>query len=159
MSAFLKERGLELSKEKTKITSIEEGFDFLGFNIRKYKNKLLIKPAKKGVKTFLTRIREIIAKTQKTDVLISILNLKIQGWANYYHHSVAKQTFAYIDANIFKALWRWAKRRHRKKAASWIKKKYYTQRKLRKWCFFATQEKGQKKKVLLLKAASDYSHY
>lgn len=57
---FLNERGLELSLEKTTITHIQEGFDFLGFNLRKYKGKLLIKPAKKGVQTFLDNIRETI---------------------------------------------------------------------------------------------------
>jgi RNA-directed DNA polymerase len=57
---FLKERGLELSEEKTKITHIEEGFDFLGFNVRKYKGKLLIKPSKAGVKNFLQGIRAVI---------------------------------------------------------------------------------------------------
>ena len=89
---FLKERGLELSFEKTKITHIDEGFNFLGFNLRKYKGKLLIKPAKKGIKTFLDNIRKTIKSNNawSAEQLIRILNPKIQGWANHYRYSVAK---------------------------------------------------------------------
>ena len=52
---FLAERGLELSDEKTVITHIDDGFDFLGYNIRKYKGVLLIKPSKKSLKKFMQR--------------------------------------------------------------------------------------------------------
>jgi RNA-directed DNA polymerase len=156
ITAFLKERGLELSQEKTKITHIEEGFDFLGFNLRKYGKKLLIKPAKKGIKRFLRNIREVIKKssTVKTEQLIRILNSKIQGWANHFQHCVAKQTFSYIDCEIFKALWRWAKRRHPKQSASWIKERYFTRLGLKNWCFFS-KSSTQKEKKVFLKAASD----
>ena len=78
VTKFLSERGLELSQEKTKITHIDEGFDFLGFNVRKYKGKLLIKPTKKGINAFLTDIREIIhsCRADKAERLISTLNPK-----------------------------------------------------------------------------------
>lgn len=95
ITEFLNERGLELSKEKTRIPHINEGFDFLGFNLRKYKEKLLIKPSKKSVKSFLKRTREIIRtrRAAKQSELIKTLNPKIQGWTNYYRYSVAKQIF------------------------------------------------------------------
>ena len=60
VEAFLAERGLELSQEKTEITHISEGFDFLGQNVRKYDGKLLIKPSPKNVKAFLDKVRETI---------------------------------------------------------------------------------------------------
>ena len=66
VEAFLKERGLELSNEKTKITHIEEGFDFLGQTIRKFNGKLLIQPAKKNVHSFLTKVREIAKANKQT---------------------------------------------------------------------------------------------
>jgi len=114
VEAFLSERGLSLSQEKTKITHIDEGFDFLGMNIRKYNGKLIIKPAKSSIKRLLAGIREKIKlnKTAKTEDLIYLLNPKIRGWANYYRHVCSKRTFGYVDHNIFKAIWRWAVRRH-----------------------------------------------
>jgi len=153
--AFLEKRGLELSEEKTKVTHIDEGFDFLGFNIRKYEGKLLTKPAKKGVKTFLRSIRETIKalRSAEAEKLIYILNERIRGWVNYYRHCVAKKTFGYIDSEIFKALWRWAKRRHSKKSTSWIKKKYFTRSNLRNWCFYSrTKVRGQQVCLMLTKA-------
>ena len=80
VSEFLQARGLTLSEEKTKVTHIEVGFDFLGFNIRKYKGTLLIKPSKKNVKEFLAKIKGIIRKNQaiRQDKLIGLLNPFIQ---------------------------------------------------------------------------------
>lgn len=78
---FLRERGLLLSPEKTRITHISEGFDFLGQNVRKYQGKLLIKPSKKNVLAFLTKIRSIIREnwTAKQRNLIGLLNPVIKG--------------------------------------------------------------------------------
>jgi len=84
--AYLQPRGLELSEEKTRITHIEEGFDFLGQHVRKYNGKFLIKPSKKNVKTFLTDIRKVIKDNKQATAygLIATLNPKIRGWANYH---------------------------------------------------------------------------
>jgi RNA-directed DNA polymerase len=120
---FLNERGLSLSDEKTKIVHIEEGFDFLGWNVRKYDGKLLIKPAKKNVQTFLRKIRKIIRdnKTAKQESLIRLLNPVIRGWANYHQNQVAKETFNNVDSAIWRQLWQWSCRRHPKKSYTWIK--------------------------------------
>jgi RNA-directed DNA polymerase len=135
--------GLKLSQEKTRITNIDKSFDFLGFNLRKYKGKLLIKPAKIGINTFLVSIRKDIRKAHRADQLISILNPKIQGWANYYRHSVAKKTFTYIDSKIFQATWRWVKKSPPKKPISWIKEKYYAKVNLNQWYFFSPRTKDK----------------
>jgi len=144
VEAFLQQRGLELSREKTKITHIDEGFDFLGANVRKYKGKCIIKPSKKSIKSFLANIRETIKSnpTAKTENLLRLLNPKIRGWANHFRYSCAKETFSFIDHQIYKALWRWACRRHPEKSASWIKKKYFRSQGLRNWIFFAKPKKG-----------------
>ena len=125
---FMKERGLELSQERTKITHITTGFDFLGQNIRKYQDgKVLVKPSKKNVKTFLTTIRKLIKENAQASAgnLIVQLNPKIRGWANYHRHVSSKQTFVKVDDAIFRALWQWAKRRHPKKPGRWVKDKYF----------------------------------
>src|SRR5216683_958081 len=114
---FLAERGLVLSPEKTKITHIREGFDFLGWNIRQYDGKLLMKPSKANVKAnvkaHLDKIREVIKanKMAKQANLIRLLNPILRGWANYHSHVVAKETFARVDARVWSMLWRWAVRR------------------------------------------------
>src|SRR5713101_343946 len=77
---FLKTRGLELSPEKTSITHIDDGFDFLGWNVRKYGGKLLIKPSKKSVHIILDRIRSLVRANKATpqSVLIAMLNPQIK---------------------------------------------------------------------------------
>ena len=139
VESFLRERGLELSVEKTKITPINEGFNFLGVNIRKYRGKLIIKPSKESIKHLLNNVREIIKKSRATTTenLIEQLNPRIRGWANYYRHVVSKETFAKVDAYIFKMLWKWAKRRHPKKNTHWLQKKYFRNQGLRRWLFHA----------------------
>lgn len=137
VTTFLKERGLELSPEKTLITHVDEGFNFLGFNVRKYKGKLLIKPSKESIKIFLDKNRDFIKSnaTAKTENLILNLNLRIRGWANYYRHVVSRDAFHYIDDRIFWALMRWIKRRHPEKSASWRKKKYFRTQGAKQWVF------------------------
>jgi RNA-directed DNA polymerase len=122
---FLRERGLELSPEKTRITHIEDGFDFLGQHVRKYGGKLLIKPARKNVKAFLGKIRKIVKanKQATTANLIAQLNPMIRGWVNYHRHVASKVTFYHVDTAIFTMLWSWAKRRHPTKSKGWVAKK------------------------------------
>lgn len=128
---FLRERGLELSQEKTVVTHSEQGFDFLGQNVRKYKTgtkrKLLIKPSAKNVKTFLDKVRKIVKDNRQATAghLIWQLNPVIRGWALYHRHVVSKRTFTKVDYAIFDILWRWARRRHPHKGASWVWKKYF----------------------------------
>jgi len=151
---FMKERGLTLSPEKTKITHINEGFDFLGQNVRKYNGKLLIKPSKANVKTFLKKVRSTIKgnKSAKQENLIQLLNPMIRGWANFHQHNVAKRTFSNVDSEIWCALWQWAKRRHSNKGKRWIKERYFHSIGTRNWVFAVATDKGIRKgKTSLLK--------
>jgi len=127
VSGFLAERGLTLSEKKTLISRIDEGFDFLGFTVRKLKETLICKPSKKSIKTFLGKVRAAIKrnKTAKVENLIHILNPKIRGWANYFRHVCSKKTFSLVDHCIYKALWSWAKRRHSNQARGWVWHKYF----------------------------------
>lgn len=136
---FLSARGLELSPEKTRITHIDKGFDFLGVNIRKYNGKLLIKPSKKNVKACLDKVRKAIKdnKAAKQINLIRLLNPIIKGWANYHKTVTAKDAFNSVDNEIWLSLWQWAKRRHPEKSPVWIKKKYFKPAGNRNWVFAA----------------------
>ncbi len=156
---FLQERGLELSPKKTVITHVEHGFDFLGQNVRRYPNgKLLIKPSKKNVKTFLDGIRRTIKAAHGVSAadLIEQLNPKIRGWANYHRHVVSKRTFGRVDHSLFSSLWKWARRRHPNKSPRWFKPKYFAQRGNRDWSFFGEtcDDEGQTNKVWLYYAKS-----
>lgn len=154
---FLESRGLTLSEEKTKITHIEEGFDFLGYNIRKYNGILLIKPSKKSLKGFMEKIRGIIDsnKGSKQESLIRLLNPVIVGWVNYYKNCVASDTFRKADYLIFEKLWQWAKRRHPKKGKYWIASRYFTRIKNRNWCFVANFKRGKADDKIALKRLYD----
>nr|BFD42667.1 group II intron reverse transcriptase/maturase [Pseudomonas sp. FFPRI_1] len=136
---FMRERGLTLSPEKTKITHIDEGFDFLGQNVRKYNGKLLIKPSKANVATFLEKVRSAVKGNKALDQprLIRMLNPMIQGWANYHQHVVSKATFARVDHEIWRVLWQWAVRRHPQKSSVWIKQRYFHSVGTRNWVFAA----------------------
>lgn len=137
VASFLKARELELSPEKTIVTHIDEGFDFLGFNVRKYLGILLIMPSKKSVKALLDKVRELLKanKTARQANMIAMLNPLLRGWANYYRHVVAKRTFSKMDHQIWKALWRWVKRRHPHKCDAWLLKRYFIAAPGRKWRF------------------------
>lgn len=151
---FLKERGLTLSKEKTKVTHITEGFDFLGWNVRKYDGKLLIMPSKANIKAHRNKVREIIKanKTTKQVSLIRMLNPVLRGWANYHRHVVAKDAFARNDSQIWSILWEWATRRHPKKGRRWVKNRYFKTRGSRNWVFAATEEATGKEIQLISEA-------
>ena len=134
---FLAMRGLELSMEKTQVVHIADGFDFLGWNIRMFRGKTLIQPAKKNKKAFLAKVRAVIRanKAITQSHLIWTLNPMIRGWANYHRHQVAAVSFRWIDHHIWRSLWRWARRRHRNKGSRWVKDRYFPAVGSRFWCF------------------------
>ena len=134
---FLAIRGLELSPEKTVITHIDNGFDFLGWNFRKYKGKLLIKPSQKSIKSITQNLKTIVnkAKSWTQNELIKTLNPVIRGWANYHRHIVAKDTFSKLDSYLWEITWRWGKRRHPNKGHKWVANKYWTSEGTRNWIF------------------------
>jgi len=155
---FLKERGLELSHEKTRITHVEEGFDFLGQNVRRYRNgKVLTKPSTRSVKAFLSKIRETIDDSGSLTAgeLIRRLNQQIKGWTMYHRYAASKRTFTYVDHRIFRMMWRWCRRRHPNKSWRWIRTTYFPPDGHRHWVFTGTlrDQKGQGWPIQLMAAA------
>ena len=150
---WLSKRGLELSTEKTLITSMEDGFTFLGFNHRHYNGKLLIKPAKKKILDFCKRLgREIKAMNgYEQEAVIKKLNPILRGFANYYRGVVSKETFGYIKSRVWQYLWRWAKRRHPNKNTKWVQKRYFKTINGNKWTFATTtsDRRGKEKDLIL----------
>jgi len=134
VKAFMAERGLVLSSEKTVITYIDHGFDFLGWTVRRFgkgnRPIVLVKPSKKNVKTFLVKCREVFhemrAHTQAK--VIWKLNPILRGWTNYHKTEVSARVFLKME-------WRWAKRRHPEKGGPWIKDKYFKTRGRNRWLF------------------------
>lgn len=153
VQTFMAERGLQLSPEKTVITHITDGFDFLGQNLRKYTGKMLIKPSKKSLRNHLQKIRSIIIGNRMATQgnLIHLLNPVIQGWANYHRHVVAKETFGYVDYRIWKLLWRWCCRRHANRHKRWVKSKYFHTADGHSWVFQSINAEGKPVRLLLSK--------
>ena len=154
---FLADRGLTLSEEKTKITHIDDGFDFLGFNIRKYKGNLLITPSKDKVKKLYGKIKEIVErnKSAKQEILIRLLTPVIDGWGNYYRNCVASETFNKLDHMIVRKLWRWSFRRHLKKGKRWIKQRYFHSVDGNNWIFGTQLEEENAGQLFSLKRLCD----
>ncbi|MDE5073505.1 MAG: group II intron reverse transcriptase/maturase [Trichodesmium sp. St16_bin4-tuft] len=141
---WLSERGLELNKDKTNLVHIEQGFNFLGFNVRQFNGSCFIVPQKEKVKEFLTLIRGWLKAhpTSTQEAVIANLNSIIRGWGNYYRHGVSQRIFSYVDHEIWKSLWQWSLRRHSKrvgkqkgKGKEWVRKKYFKTLNGNKWTF------------------------
>jgi len=140
VAAFLAERGLSLAPEKTRIVQLSDGLDFLGFHVRTYHGKLLIKPSKDAQRRIHRIVRHIIGGSKAITQLdlINWLNPIIRGWANYYRHVVSAETFHTLDYVLWKALWRWAVRRHPKKSRRWVAGRYFHTFGFRRWVFACT---------------------
>jgi RNA-directed DNA polymerase len=157
LTAFLSTRGLELSEQKTVITHIHKGCHFLGHTVRKFGDTLLTTPAKSSLSHLQDKIRLCIksALALSQEALLRQLNPIIRGWANYYRHGAAKRTFKRLDHFVYWQLWRWAKRRHPSKSATWKLRKYFSAGP-QKGTFgvWLNKEKGKRQALLLYTASS-----
>ncbi len=139
LDAFLEERGLQLSDEKTAITHIKHGFNFLGQTLRKRAGTLHITPSKDSVMALRRKVGNVIRKhvSAPMPVLAKKLNQALRGWGNYHRHVDASDTFARLDHYVYQQLWRMLRRRHPNKSKGWLIRKYWTATG-RKWVFAAT---------------------
>jgi RNA-directed DNA polymerase len=154
---FLAERGLALSPEKTRIVPLSEGFNFLGQNVRLYGDKVLIKPSKEALAKIYDKIRDIVQRHKSVEQrdLIRALNPVIRGWVNYHRHAVSSVVFSKLDHQVWKLLWQWAKRRHRGKSRTWIRRRYWRTQGTRTWTFATTVIIDGKPRTLSLVYATD----
>jgi RNA-directed DNA polymerase len=128
VEAFLAERGLTLSPEKTMISYIRDGFTFLGQTFRKHGRVLHITPAKEGVLALIEKVGTLIRKhvSAPMPILTKKLNQTLRGWANYHCHVVASEAFRLVEHYVFKELWRMVRRRHQNKPVKWLAKQYWS---------------------------------
>ncbi|RPJ55881.1 MAG: group II intron reverse transcriptase/maturase [Dehalococcoidia bacterium] len=157
IKAFLAKRGLALSEEKTRITNITEGFDFLGQHVRKYKNgKVLTTPSRKALQGLLAAVKLILKAQCGLDnwSMIRRLNQIIRGWCNYHRHACSSTAYSWFDTWLHFEIRRWLHRRHPNKGRRWIKKKYFRPHRTIRWSFFAVKNHpdGRKEYRDLLKA-------
>ena len=142
------ERGLRLSKSKTRVVHLSEGFNFLGFNVRQYPApktsrsgwKLLIKPSREAIKKFRHRMKMEWRALQGHNIVgvLKRLNPIIQGWGRYYRVCVARRAFDNLDRSIFTRAVRWARLMHPNKPWKWIVPRYFHVKPKRgeaQWCF------------------------
>jgi RNA-directed DNA polymerase len=124
---WLKPRGLALHQEKTRIVHVDDGFNFLGFSIRRYRGKCLIKPQKEKVLAFLRKLRLWLNNHRQATAenVIRHLNPILRGWSNNYKHVVSKDVFSYVSKAVWEMLWQWCLRRHPNKGKRWVAKKYF----------------------------------
>ncbi|HAX74941.1 MAG TPA: group II intron reverse transcriptase/maturase [Cyanobacteria bacterium UBA11372] len=134
LTEWLRERGLELSSEKTRIVHLKEGFDFLGFNIKHYAVtntktgwKLLIKPSRKTMQNIRNKLKEVWLnhKSHSVQKLIDKLNPIIRGEANYFRIGVSSEAFNNLDNYMFRRECRYANRMHPGKSTDWKRRKYW----------------------------------
>lgn len=149
---WLQQRGLTLHPEKTRIVHIDNGFNFLGFSVKRYGGKCLIKPQKEKVLALLAELRLWLNKHKQATAenVIRHLNPILRGWSNNYKHAVSKQIFSYVSHEVWKMLWKWCLRRHPEKGKDWVTKKYFGFHENARWRFQA----GSGEKTLYLFDAS-----
>jgi RNA-directed DNA polymerase len=128
LAGWLAPRGLTFNEDKTQIVHASQGFDFLGFNVRRYRNsKLLIKPSNKAVKRFRERLATEIRALRGQNAVAAIARLTpiTRGWAAYYRTVVSSREFARLDHYLWKLTYKWARRSHKNKSKTWIVDRYF----------------------------------
>lgn len=127
LSVWLTPRGLSFNEEKTRVVHLSEGFDFLGFNVRRYNGKLLIKPSKDAVQRVKRKIKATIREHRgwPAEKLAAALGPLVRGWSTYYRHVVSKKTFSQLDSFTYWALRRWARYCHPRKSSRWTRERYW----------------------------------
>ncbi|HEY5877950.1 MAG TPA: group II intron maturase-specific domain-containing protein [Nakamurella sp.] len=132
LAGWLAPRGLTFNEDKTRVVHLEDGFDFLGVNIRRYRRgrdrgKLLIKPSQDAVRRIRRRLADEMRNLRGSNAMavIARLNPIVRGWAAYYRGVVSSKVFTALDHHMWWLTYRWARRSHPKKSKRWIVRRYF----------------------------------
>jgi RNA-directed DNA polymerase len=127
LAGWLKPRGLAFNEQKTRVVTLSEGFGFLGFNVRRYGQKPLIRPSKAAIRRIRERLREELRglRGSNAHAVIKRLNPIIRGWAAYYRTQVSSKTFDMLDNYLWRLTYKWAKTSHANKPTSWVIARYF----------------------------------
>ncbi len=130
LAEWLAPRGLAFNEDKTRIVHVTEGFDFLGFNVRRYPNgKLLIMPSAKAVRRVRERLTTEMRALRGANAIavIRTINPIVRGWAAYYRSVVSKEVFSEVDDHLWRITFSWALRAHPNKPKNWVISRYFGQ--------------------------------
>jgi RNA-directed DNA polymerase len=128
MAEWLAERGLAFNEEKTRVVHLSEGFDFLGWNFRRYPGpKLLIKPSKAAVGKHRRRLAGETRRLRGANagMVIATLNPVIRGWTAYHRGMVSGAVFSSLGHHTWTLTWKWARWTHPNKGGRWVASRYY----------------------------------
>jgi RNA-directed DNA polymerase len=127
LELWLEPRGLRFNEEKTSVVHVDEGFDFLGFNVRRNGSQVIIKPSKEAVRRIRERLRTEVKGLQGSNAAAVLRQLSpiVRGWATYYRGVVSKETFGTLDYYVWKLLFKWTRRSHPRKPKRWVMRHYF----------------------------------
>ena len=127
LAGWLAPRGLTFNEDKTRIVTLDEGFDFLGFTVRRQSGKLLIKPSKAALRRIRERLRTEMGALRGANALTVLVRLNpiIRGWAAYYRTAVSSEAFSALDRYLWRLTYKWAKHGHPNKSKHWIVNRYF----------------------------------
>ena len=127
LAAWLAPRGLAFNEDKTRIVHLDDGFDFLGFNVRRYRTKLLIKPSKAAVQRHRERLAAEVRALRGANATAVIVRLNpiIRGWSAYYRTVVSGEVFSKLDKYAWIITYKWATYSHPNKSRHWVVSKYF----------------------------------
>ncbi len=125
--SWLAPRGLGFNENKTRIVHAEAGFDFLGFTVRRYHGKLLIKPSKAALRRVRKRLRTEMRSLRgaNSGAVLRAINPVVRGWSAYYRTVVSSEVFTALDNYMWKLTYKWAKHSHPNKPKHWVVDRYF----------------------------------
>jgi RNA-directed DNA polymerase len=127
LAGWLTPRGLAFNEDKTRVVTLDQGFDFLGFTVRRQSGKLLIKPSKAALRRIRERLRTEMRALRGANAATVLFRLNpiIRGWAAYYRTAVSSEAFSALDRYLWRLTYKWAKHGHPNKSKHWVVNRYF----------------------------------